>query len=352
MCTIPFSMGTLFRVGITPDFYTDAKGRFEAALESKLQGVANLEFAAIPPQPNRAMTREAANEFDAIFALGINFTRESVIGCDRLALIARWGVGYDMIDIPAITESGILLAITPNAVRRPVAEAILAYVFALSKNMKEQDRITREGKWRGQLSRLGTCLEGRTLGSIGCGNIAQEMFRLASGLGFSRFVAYDPYAHRDAAAKLNVELTSMNEVFAQSDFVAVNCLLNEQTRGLIGAEHFRLMKPTAFFINTARGAIVRQADLTKALKERWILGAGIDVFEKEPVDAHEPLLELDNVMLAPHALAWTEEIARDNGLEACDNILALHRGEIPHGAVNREVLSTPAFQRKLERYKK
>ncbi|MBL8220350.1 MAG: hypothetical protein JNL62_14045, partial [Bryobacterales bacterium] len=248
--------------------------------------------------------------------------------------------------------AGILLAITPNAVRRPVAEAILAYIFVLSKNMMEQDRITREGKWRGQLSRLGTCLEGRTLGSIGCGNIAQEMFRLASGLGFSRFLAHDPYANAEAASRLNVELTGMEQVFRESDFVAVNCLLNDQTRGLIGAEHFRLMKPTAFFINTARGAIVRQADLTQALRERWILGAGIDVFEKEPVDAHEPLLELDNVVLAPHALAWTEEIARDNGLEACDNILSLFRGEIPHGVVNRDVLQTPAFLQKLERYTK
>ncbi len=344
-------MANIFRVGITPDFYTDAKGRFEAALESKLQGVQGLEFAPIPPQPGKAMTREAADAFDAIFALGIHFTRESVEGCKRLALIARWGVGYDMIDIPAINEAGVALAITPNAVRRPVAEAILAYVFALSKNMMEQDRIVRQGKWRGQLSRLGTCLAGRTLGSIGCGNIAQEMFRLASGLGFTRFLAHDPYADRQAAARLNVELTSMEDVFRESDFVAVNCLLNEQTRGLIGAEHFRLMKPSAFFINTARGAIVRQADLTLALREKWILGAGIDVFEKEPVDAHEPLLELDNVILAPHALAWTEEIARDNGLEACDNILALFRGGIPHGVVNREVLQSPAFLQKLERLK-
>lgn len=345
-------MSYTFRVGITPDFYTEAKGRFEAALESKLKGVANLEFAPLPPQPNKTATREAIDEFDAIFALALNFTRESVTGCQRLALIARWGVGYDMIDVPAITDAGVLLAITPNAVRRPVAEAILAYIFALAKNMREQDRITREGKWRGQLSRLGTCLAGRTLGSIGCGNIAQEMFRLASGLGFGRFLAHDPYADAPAAARLNVELTSIEEVFRQSDFVAVNCLLNGQTRGLIGSEHFRLMKPTAFFINTARGAIVRQAELTEALRQGLFLGAGIDVFEQEPVDPADPLLQMDNVILAPHALAWTDEIARDNGLEACDNILALYRGEIPHGAVNRGVLATPAFQRKLERYGK
>jgi phosphoglycerate dehydrogenase-like enzyme len=341
-----------FRVGVTPDFYTDAKGRFEAALESKLNGVANLEWEAMPTQPNKTATPETLNQFDAIFALGLKFSRASFQGVTRLGLIARWGVGYDMIDMAALTEAGILLAITPNAVRRPVAEAILTYIFMLAKNVMEQDRITRQGKWRGELSRLGTCLEGRTLASLGCGNIAQEMFRLASGLGFGRFIAYDPYIDAAAAAKLNVELVSLEDLFRQGDFVAVNCLLNETTRGLVQEHHFRMMKPTAFFINTARGAIVNQQALTRALAEYWIAGAGIDVFEQEPVAADEPLLHMENVILAPHALAWTEEIARDNGLEACDNILAFSRGAVPHGAVNREVLSSPVFQEKLERVRK
>ncbi|HUQ90135.1 MAG TPA: NAD(P)-dependent oxidoreductase [Bryobacteraceae bacterium] len=340
-----------FKVGVTPDFYTDAKGRFEGPLEQKLSSAPNIQWEAMPPQPGKFVGPDAVRDFDAIFALGIPFTRESMQGAGRLALIARWGVGYDMIDMDAITEANVLLAITPNAVRRPVAEAILTCIFMLSKNVLEQDRTVRAGKWRGELSRLGTCLAGRTLGSLGCGNIASEMFRLAGGLGFSRFIAHDPYADRAAAAKRGVELVSLPELFSDSDFVTVNCLLNAQTRGLIGETQLRMMKPTAFFINTARGPIVRQKDLTRALQERWIAGAGIDVFEKEPPDADDPLLQLDNVVLAPHALAWTEEIARDNGLEACDNILALARGEIPHGAVNMEVLSKPGFQKKLERYR-
>lgn len=344
-------MSYQFRVGITPDFYTDAKGRFEGPLEEKLSPVKGIEVSAMPPQPDRTVTAAAADEFDAIFALGINFTRSSVEGVKRLALIARWGVGYDMIDIPAITEADVLLAITPQAVRRPVAEAILTYIFMLSKNVIEQDRTVREGKWRASLSRLGTCLPGRTLGSLGCGNIARELFRLAGGLGFGRMIAHDPFADAAAAAKLGVELVSIEELFRESDYLAVNCLLNEQTRGLVGAEQLRMMKPSAFFINTARGPIVRQPDLVQALRERWIAGAGIDVFEKEPPETAEPLLELDNVILSPHALAWTGEIVRDNGIEACENILAPARGEIPHGAVNREVLKRPGFQKKLERYR-
>jgi phosphoglycerate dehydrogenase-like enzyme len=344
-------MSQLFSVGITPDFYTDAKGRFEHALESRLNGVPGLEWKPMPEQPGKRATAGAADQFDAIFALGLNFPKESMQGIERLALIARWGVGYDMIDVAAITEADVMLAITPNAVRRPVAEAILAYVFMLSKNAMEQDRVTRAGKWRGDLSRLGICLPGRTLGSLGCGNIAQEMFRLAGGLGFGRLIAHDPYADKAAADKLGVELVSMEDLFRQCDYLAINCLLNEKTRGLVGEAHFRMMKPTAFFINTARGPIVDQRALVKALEEGWIQGAGIDVFEKEPPDPNEPLLALDNVILAPHALAWTEEIARDNGLEACDNILAIARGEIPHGVVNREVIARPGFQKKLERFR-
>jgi phosphoglycerate dehydrogenase-like enzyme len=110
------------------------------------------------------------------------------------------------------------------------------------------------------------------------------------------------------------------------------------------------MKPTAFLINTARGPIVDQKGLTRALAEKWIAGAGIDVFEQEPVDPADPLLQLDNVILSPHALAWTEEIVRDNGLEACDHILSVARGQVPDGLVNHEVLQQPAFQRKLAKF--
>lgn len=340
-----------FRVGVTPDFLVDAKGHYENALAGKLDGVAGLTYETMPPQPGNRAEPEDVDAFDALFVLKMHADAATLAGVERLTVIARWGVGYDTIDTRALTEADVALAITPNAVRRPVAEAILTYVFALAKNLFEQDRVTRAGIWRGGLSRLGSCMEGRTLGSVGCGNIAKEMFRLAGSLGFGRFIACDPYVTQDDVRELGVEIVSMDEVFRQSDFVAVNTFLSESTRGLIGAEHFRLMKPTAFFINTARGPIVREAELITALEERWFLGAGLDVFEQEPPAKDNPLFQLDNVMLSPHGLAWTEEIARDNTREACDNILAVFRGEAPHGLVNREVLERPGFQRKLARYK-
>jgi phosphoglycerate dehydrogenase-like enzyme len=344
MSTVP-----KFRVGITHDFYVEAKGKFEAALEQKLAGLPWLEFDAMPTQ--KVAVAEVIDEYDAIFALGLKFSAESLRGLNRLALIARWGVGYDMIDTAALTEAAAALAITPNAVRRPVAEAILTLVFALSKNLFLQDRLVRTGKWRGDLPSLGSCLEGKTLGSIGCGNIGCEMFRLAGSLGFGRFIAYDPYANAEAARKLNVELVSLEEVMRESDFMTVNTLLNSETHHLLGESHFRIMKPSAYFINTARGPIVDQAALTKALQDNWIAGAGLDVFEKEPIDKDDPLLALDNVILAPHGLAWTHEIARDNGLEACDNILSIARGVAPASVVNKAVLNKPEFQAKLSTYR-
>jgi phosphoglycerate dehydrogenase-like enzyme len=148
----------MFHVGITPDFYVDAKGHFEEVVERLLGGVAGLDYAPMPEQPGKVATSAAVNECDAILAMAIRFTRDSVREVDRLAVIARWGVGYDMVDVDAMTEAGIALAITPNGVRRPVAEAIITLIFALAKNLREQDHLVRTGRWRDKVSRLAaTC---------------------------------------------------------------------------------------------------------------------------------------------------------------------------------------------------
>lgn len=335
-----------FRVGITPDFYTDAKGSFEIPLSEKL---GHLPLGPMPACPGNIATPESLACFDAALVLATRFTASSLAGSSRLAIVARWGVGYDNIDVPALTAAGVALAITPGAVRRPVAEAILTLIFALAKDLRTQDRLVRQGKWRADLPRLGGTIGGSVLGSVGCGNIARELFRQAQSLGFARMLACDPYSDPASVRELGVELVSLDQVLAESDFVCVNAFLNASTRGLIGEAQMRLMKSSAFLINTARGPLVDQAALTRALQERRIAGAGLDVFEVEPLNPHDPLLQLDNVIVAPHGLAWTAELARDNTLEACDNILAISRGEAPPGLVNREVLDSPQFQAKLER---
>lgn len=335
-----------FIVGVTPDFAVEAKGLYEAQLASKLP-VTQVDWELMPELPGNAVTPEIADRYDAIFALASWFRADGVKGCQRLAVIARWGVGYDRVDTEALTANGIALAITPNAVRTPVAEAIFTLMLAVAKNLRIQDQVTRAGKWRAALPRMGVNLRGRVLGSVGCGNIGKEMFRLAKPFAFSRLIAYDPFLTQAQVDELGVELVSLDRVMAESDFVTVNAFLNAQTTGLIGEHELRLMKPNAFFINTARGPIVDQAALIRLLQDRAIAGAGLDVYETEPPPKDLPLFELDNVVLTPHALPWTEEIARDNSLEACDNMLAVSRGEIPPGLVNRAVLDNPLFQAKL-----
>ena len=338
-------MSEAFRVGVTPDFQTQAAGLLEPALRDVLSGI-EWEFMS---DTGPAATRDVADRYDAVIALGLAFPRAALDGVRRLAVIARWGVGYDRIDVPACTANDVMLAITPDAVRRPVAEGAITLILALAKNLLRLDQACRAGGWRERIPRTSQNIEGKTLGSVGVGNIGAEMFRIARGMGFGRLLGYDPYLQ---APPEGVQMTDLETVMRESDFVAVNCLLNEQTRGLIGAREIGWMKPTVYLVNTARGPIIQEAALIEALHQGRIAGAGLDVFEDEPVDPGNPLLKMDNVIVAPHAVAWTMEAFRDNSLYACRNVAAVTCGEAPRHVVNRDVLDRPGCRAKLARWRK
>jgi phosphoglycerate dehydrogenase-like enzyme len=259
--------------------------------------------------------------------------------------VARFGVGYDTVDVAACTEAGIALTITPPGVRRPVAVAILTLLLALAGKLMDKDRLTRLGP-EGYAQRnayMGVGLIGRTLASVGVGNIGSEMFRIAAPLGM-RFIAHDPYADPALAADLGVTLVDLDAVFQEGDFVTINCPLSPETNHLVNAGRIALMKPTAYLINTARGPVVDQAALTEALKNRRIAGAGLDVQEQEPPDAADPLLKLDNVILAPHALCWTDQCFAGIGASAIRSVLDVAEGRVPGGLVNKAVLANPRWQ--------
>jgi D-3-phosphoglycerate dehydrogenase len=198
---------------------------------------------------------------------------------------------------------------------------------------------------------MGTGLVGRTLGSIGIGNIGAELFRLAKPFDM-RFIAHDPFADTKSAAGLGVELVSLDDVFARADIVTVNCPLTTETRHLVNADRLALMKKTAFFINTARGPIVDQKALTDVLASGRIAGAALDVFDQEPNDPADPLFALDNVIVTPHALCWTDQCFAGNGAADIRAVLDIQHGRIPRGIVNRAVLEKPNFRRKLEEYRR
>ena len=342
-----------YSIGITSDFKTEAPGRLEPILTQLIDPLPDVDYrffdATGRDEKGVYVTPQDAADFDAVLNLSFRFTPQSFTGQDRLAVIARWGVGYDQIDVPACTANDVLLAITVEAVRRPVAEAILTMLLSLAKQLPAKDKLVRTGRWDLRADPNGLGLRGKVVGTIGLGNIAGEMFRLLEPFGLGRKLAADPFATAETAAALDVELVDLETIFRESDFVTVNCFLSDETRGLVNAQRLAMMKPTAFLINTARGPIVDQPALLHALQSGQIAGAGLDVFEEEPIDPNHPLVQLENVVLSPHSLAWTDELYVDNGVYACENILSVLRGKAPKYTVNRDVIQRTSFQEKLAR---
>ena len=335
-----------FRVGITRDLLAEegTAGLGDIGL-GLLDQAPNFEWEFLADK-TRELSADQIRRYDALAVLGPRVTAATVKGADRLAVIARYGVGYDTIDVEACTRNGIAVTITPDGVRRPMATAILTLVLALSGRLLQKDRLTRSGAWTQKLDYMGVGLTGRVLGSLGLGNIGREMFKLASPFEM-RHIAHDPYARPNTAP--GVELVDLETLFRMSDFVVVNCALTPETRQLVNAERLALMKSTAFLINTARGPIVDQEALTGALLAGRIAGAALDVFEQEPVDPDDPILTLENVIVTPHALGWTDEWILFTGRSALGGILDVAAGREPPNVVNLDVLESPLFQAKLAR---
>jgi phosphoglycerate dehydrogenase-like enzyme len=290
-------------------------------------------------------------DIDVLISLKPRITSQSLEGETRLCAIGRCGVGYDNVDLAACTEHGIAVYITPQGVVRPVAESIVLLALALSHNLLNKDRLVRQGQWAESTRRLGREPRDRIVGTIGLGNIACEAVRLLRVLDVKRFLGFDPYASWQRAEQLGVELVTLEGLLRESDYILVNCPLTAETRGLLGAEQFALMKPDAVLINTARGPIVQESALVDALQNGRIAGAALDVFEKEPLSADSPLTKLDNVILTSHSLAWTEELFRDMGRIDCEGALAVYRGEAPQHVVNPQVFTQTRFLDKLASYR-
>ena len=340
-----------FRVALSGDFNkadgTPAYPMFDLA---PLSGP-DIEYFYLPQGPE--IDGADLEDADALIQLGVQFTRQSVPKGGRLSVVARFGVGYDNVDIDACTENGIAAVITPDGVRRPVAVSIITLILALTGKLFDKDRITRLGPegWAQKSGYMGVGLVGKTLGSVGIGNIGAEMFRMAQPFDMN-FIAHDPYADPKVTQELDVRMVDLETVFRESDVVAINCPLNDDTQGLVNAEMLSLMKPTAYLVNTARGPIVDQAALTEVLTARRIAGAGLDVMAQEPPDPDDPLLKLDNVVLTPHALCWTDQCFAGIGAADVKAVQEVMHGRAPAGVVNRAVLETAEWHKRLANYAK
>lgn len=341
-----------YRVALSGDFRKpDGSPTFPDFDLTPLKQAKNVEMVFLDNA--NPLKGEQLEDFDALILLAHRFDAGSVPKSGRLAAVARFGVGYDTVDVAACTVNDIALVITPDGVRRPVAVSIITFMLALTGKLMVKDKLARMGGpgFAARGEHMGVGLVGRTLGSLGVGNIGAEMFRMAKPFDM-QFIAHDPYADRQVAAELGIRLVSIEELFASSDVLAVNCPLTPDTLHIVNAERLALMKPTAYFINTARGPIVDQKALTKVLQDRRIAGAGLDVFEQEPTDPNDPLLTLDNIITAPHALCWTDQCFAGNGAADVKAVLDVMKGQLPRGVVNREVLEKPGFKAKLESFGK
>lgn len=339
-------MSEPFRIGYTNDFLAadGSIGWGDIGL-SRLEGLPSTEFEFIGT-PEAVLTPEVAGGYDALGVLAPKVTAEFLDNAPNLAVVARFGVGYDSVDLEASTRNGVAVAITPDGVRRPVASSALAFLMALAHRIPDKDRITRAGEWGSKLDYMGFQITGRTLGTIGLGNIAREFFRLAAPFEM-RQIAYDPYLPKEIADEAGVELVDLDTVMSQSDFLVVLCNLTDETHHLVNAERLAMMKPESHLISIARGPVIDEPALYEVLRDRRIRGAAMDVFEQEPPDPNNPIFGLDNVIVAPHALAWTEECAMGNGTGVLEAILDVREGRVPTHVVNREVIESPKFQEKL-----
>jgi phosphoglycerate dehydrogenase-like enzyme len=315
-----------FRVGVTRDV--------EGADGRPVYDLSRLDEAGVKWEWLRGdgeLTPGDVAPFDAIVLFHPRVTAATLAGVDRLALVARLGVGVDNIDVDACTRAGVLVTVTPDSVRRPMAAGAMAFVLALAHRLPEMDRHVHAGRWE-RFAHVGTGLDGRTLGIVGLGNVGRELAMLAKPFGL-HVVAADPFV---AEGPEGVEPCAFDELLGRADFVVVTCPLTEQTWHLVGASQLARMKPTAYIVNVARGPIVDGAALADALQAGVIAGAALDVLDPEPPRPDDPLLALDNVILAPHAIGLTDELFRLGGRSAAGAVLAVRDGRLPEFPLNPE----------------
>ena len=302
----------------------------------------------LPPKPGPCPAEELLillPDVDAVLASTDKFAEGvlSSVAAAGLKIISRWGVGYDAIDVPAATRAGIVVAYTPGLLDETVADFAFALLLALARRVHIGHLDMTHAVWRGV---WGNDVFGKTLGILGCGRIGRAVARRTTGFNM-RLRAHDIQPSPEAE-KLGVQFVPLDELLAESDFLSLHAALTPKNRGLIGETQLRRMKKTAFLINTARGALVDENALARALQEGWIAGAALDAFVVEPLPADHTLRKAPNVLLTPHLASFARETGERVSLAAAQAIIDLMRGRRPRFAVNPEVYESPALRVKLK----
>ena len=311
---------------------------YTAGLKSVFEGRGDIAVERFTELSEDNVLQHIGN-YDAAILGVAPFTRRIIGNAERLKIVARHGVGYDAVDVSALTEAGVPLAVVGTANSVTVAEHSLFFMMALAKRALLYDRELRKGNWDIRFQVPALDLAGRTVLILGFGRIGRRLVPLCTAMGMTVLV-HDPYVIQDAIATAGaIPVQDWRAALPEVDFLSVNCPKNEETDGMVGVAELAAMKPTAFVVNTARGNIVEEKALYDALKSRTIAGAGIDPFVVEPPPADEPLFELENIIVSPHSAGVTEESMFRMGAAAAQNVIDCFDGKLdPANVINTEVL--------------
>jgi D-3-phosphoglycerate dehydrogenase len=281
----------------------------------------------------------AAKEADVITTDLAVISRRVLESLPKCVAVIRYGVGCDTVDIQAASENKILVVNVPDFCMQEVSNHVFLLLLALCKKLVPLNNLVKAGRWaeaKATLAPMGS-IHGQTLGIIGCGRIGQTVAQKAGCFGLN-ILGYDKYLPKSVGEKAGITLVEMDELLEKSDYITIHAPLSAETRHLIGENEIKKMKSSAFLINTSRGALIDEAALVAALQKKQIAGAGLDVYENEPVPSDAPLLKLDNVITLPHSGSYSDEafslLRRSVGKEAA----RIARGEMPLNVVNKTVM--------------
>lgn len=295
---------------------------------------------------NEAGFIDFARSYEAVYAKGMRFTKKVIDGLEKCRIISLGSVGVDSVDVTAATARGIPVTNCPDTFIDEVADHAMALLLAAHRRVIEQDRMVREGRWtegRPQLLQIPR-LMGQTLGFVAFGHVARAVARRAKPFGL-RLMAYDPFIEELVMVEHGVLPATLEQVLNESDFVSMHAPATPEAEGLLGEEHFRQMKKTAVFINTGRGPTVQEAGLIKALEEKWIAHAGLDVLEIEPPGNNNPLLKMDNVILSAHTASASARFDPARKRHVGRELALLLEGKWPMSCVNPAVLQNTKLRR-------
>jgi len=304
----------------------------------KLRESAEVKLNPSPQPFTKQQLRKEVADVDGVILGADKFDEELIAAARRLKIIARYGVGYDNVDVRAATSRRIFVTYTPSVLSDAVANLTFAFILALSRRITEADSYVKSGKWsKGASFPLGRDLTNKTLGIVGCGRISMKVIERARAFNMN-IIYYDVIRNTSAEEKYGTKPVTLEELLRRSDYISIHVPLTEKTEGLIGKKELILMKNTAFLINTSRGPVVDQQALYEALKEKRIAGAGLDVFQHEPITSDDPILKLSNVILTPHIGSGTVETRLAMAMMAVDDVIRVLKDREPTNVVNSELL--------------